>query len=110
MSVQTSRRGVVAAALALACLGARPSRAEEVKVQIDNFTFNPEVLTVKAGTAVTFDNEDDIPHTVVATDKSFRSKPLDTGDTYTFTFAVPGEFDYFCSLHPHMKAKVIVTQ
>ena len=101
--------GRAAGALALACL-ACPALAGEAKVKIDNFTFDPEILTIAAGTIVTFDNEDDIPHTIVAVDKSFRSKALDTGDTFTFTFFTPGEFDYFCGLHPHMKAKIVVTR
>ena len=47
-------------------------------------------------------------HTVVAVDKSFRSKALDTDDSYEFTFMTVGDFDYFCGLHPHMKAKIVV--
>ena len=77
-------------------------------VKIDNFTFGPEQLTVKVGTTVTWINEDDIPHTVVASNKTFRSKALDTDDKYSFTFTAPGSYEYFCSLHPHMKAMVTV--
>jgi plastocyanin len=77
-------------------------------VHIANFTFSPANLAVKPGTTVTWVNDDDIPHTVVADDKSFRSKVLDTGDRFSFTFAKPGQFGYFCSLHPHMTAKVVV--
>jgi plastocyanin len=77
-------------------------------VHIANFTFQQPVLTVKAGTAVIFVNDDDIPHAVVADDKSFKSKVLDTGDRFTVNFAKPGQFGYFCSLHPHMTGKVIV--
>ena len=78
-----------------------------VEVRIANFFQRPTV-TVKPGTTVVWINDDDIPHTVVAIGKSFRSKVLDTGDRFSFTFAKPGEFDYFCSLHPHMTGKVIV--
>jgi plastocyanin len=53
-------------------------------------------------------NDDDIPHTVVAKNLSFRSKVLDTGDRFSFTFAKPGQFAYFCSLHPHMTATIVV--
>jgi plastocyanin len=45
---------------------------------------------------------------VVSQSKLFRSKTLDTEDRYTFTFEAPGEYPYFCSLHPHMTGKVIV--
>ncbi|MET3666336.1 cupredoxin family copper-binding protein [Caulobacter sp. 1776] len=77
-------------------------------VRIDNFTFGPTVLTVGVGTTVTWVNQDDIPHTVVANDKSFKSKVLDTDERFSFTFTKPGEFGYFCSLHPHMIGKVVV--
>jgi plastocyanin len=87
---------------------AADATAGTAAVKIDNFTFNPPVLTIKAGTTVTFTNNDDIPHTVVAKDKTFRSKTLDTDDAYTFTFTTPGSFGYFCSLHPHMTGTIVV--
>jgi len=77
-------------------------------VQIGNFTFKNPVLMVKPGTTVTWTNADDIPHTVVSKDGVFKSKVLDTGDHFSFTFAKPGQFGYFCSLHPHMTGSVIV--
>ncbi len=64
------------------------------------------MLTVKVGQTVTWTNDDDIPHTVVATDKSFKSKVLDTGESFSFTFTKAGLVPYFCSLHPHMTGKV----
>jgi plastocyanin len=89
-------------------LSIRPVVAADAIVKIDNFTFDPPRLTVKAGTSVTWYNEDDIPHTVVASGKSFRSKTLDTDDKYTFTFMTPGAYEYFCSLHPHMTGTIVV--
>jgi plastocyanin len=87
---------------------AQPAPAAAI-VKIDNFTFGPQTLTVSPGTTVTWINQDDIPHTVVAVDgKSFRSKVLDTGDRFSFTFARPGRFGYFCSIHPHMTGTVLV--
>lgn len=77
-------------------------------VQIDNFTFKAPVLTVKPGTTVTWTNRDDIPHTVVSKDGVFKSKVLDTGDHFSFTFAKAGQFGYYCSLHPHMTGTVVV--
>lgn len=105
-----------AVALALfsvaAVVGASPVAAATAPaaptVKIDNFTFGPTTLTVTVGTTVTWVNQDDIPHTVVADDKSFRSKVLDTDQRFSFTFTKPGEFGYFCSLHPHMVGKVMV--
>lgn len=78
-------------------------------VRIDNFTFSPAMLSVKVGTTITWTNGDDIPHTVVASDKSFKSKVLDTGDQFSFTVTKPGTIGYFCSLHPHMTGKIVVT-
>jgi plastocyanin len=83
------------------------ARADETKVTIDNFTFNPQRLTVKAGTTVTWTNQDDIPHTIV-NPPVFRSKPLDTEQSYSFTFTTPGTYTYFCSLHPHMTGTIVV--
>jgi plastocyanin len=78
-------------------------------INIDNFTFAPATLVIPAGTTITWVNRDDVPHTAVADDhKTFRSKPLDTDDKYSFTFATPGTYPYFCSIHPHMTAKIIV--
>ncbi len=77
-------------------------------VHIGNFTFNQPALTVRPGTTVTWVNDDDIPHTVVEKGLAFKSKVLDTGDRFTFTFAKAGQFSYFCSLHPHMTGKVTV--
>jgi plastocyanin len=77
-------------------------------VTIDNFTFGPKELTVPVGTTVKWVNHDDIPHTVANKDKLFRSKALDTDDSYSFTFASAGTFDYFCGLHPYMVGKIIV--
>ena len=77
-------------------------------VTIGNFTFKTPVVTVKAGTTVTWTNGDDIPHTVVSKDGVFKSKVLDTGDRFSFTFAKAGQFGYFCSLHPHMTGTIIV--
>ena len=77
-------------------------------VRIENFTFKEPTVTVKPGTTVTWTNGDDIPHTVVSKDGMFKSKVLDTGDRFSFTFAKPGQFGYFCSLHPHMTGTIVV--
>ena len=113
LSTTITRRRLIGAALPAAALAAAgvtvsPARADEATVKIDNFTFEPEKLTVNAGTTVTWVNEDDIPHTVAATDRSFKSKALDTDDKFSFTFTTSGSYEYFCSLHPHMKATITV--
>ena len=78
------------------------------QVMIENFSFAPATITVKAGTKVTWVNHDDVPHTVDENDKRFRSGTLDTDDQYSFTFTSPGTFNYFCALHPKMTGQVIV--
>ena len=98
--------GLLAAALLLGRVG--PTFADEATVSIDNFAFTPDVLTVKAGTTVTFVNHDDIPHLVVASDGKYRSKALDTNDKFSIAFDKAGDYAYFCGLHPHMKGKIVV--
>lgn len=79
-----------------------------ISITIDNFSFTPKEITVSKGTTVTWINHDDVPHTVVSTDKKFRSKALDTDDKFSFTFSDSGAYGYFCSVHPVMIGKVIV--
>nr|WP_253869828.1 cupredoxin family copper-binding protein [Mycobacterium sp. 1164966.3] len=79
------------------------------QVNIDDFAFVPLTLTVAAGTTVTWTNHDEEPHTVAASDGSFRSPGMGTGGTFSHTFAAPGKFDYICSIHPMMHGTVVVT-
>ncbi len=79
------------------------------EVTIDNFSFRPQTLVVRAGTAVTWVNRDDVPHTVLSRDKKTLASPaLDTDAKFSYTFTVPGTNDYYCSIHPHMKGRIIV--
>ena len=98
----------VACLLAAIVLLSGAVRAQDATAKIDNFTFVPARLTVKAGTTVTWRNEDDIPHTVTSAARLFRSKALDTDDSFSFTFTEPGIYEYFCSLHPRMTATIVV--
>ncbi len=84
------------------------SRDQRAAVTIDNFSFAPQTLTVKAGTTVTWTNRDDMPHTVVSTARAFASEALDTDQAFTHTFAEAGTYDYFCSIHPRMTGRVVV--
>jgi plastocyanin len=78
------------------------------EVVIDNFSFKPALLSVKAGTKVTWVNHDDEPHTATDDDKRFNSKTLDTNDQFSFTFTEPGTYNYFCALHPKMRGQIVV--
>ena len=93
---------------AMLAFGAVAAQDATNVVTIDNFTFTPPELTVAVGTTVKWVNHDDIPHLVVNKDKAFRSTALDTDDSFSYTFASAGTFDYFCGLHPHMVGKIIV--
>jgi len=98
---------LIAAVAASAGFAADDKAGTEVK--IDNFAFSPAVITVPAGTTIRWTNRDDIPHTVVSDDHTtFKSKPLDTDEQFTYTFAKPGTYSYFCSIHPKMTGKVVV--
>jgi amicyanin len=98
----------VAGVAAFLLMAATPVLAADATVvKIGNFTFGPQEVKIKAGTTITWTNEDDIPHTVVSPN-NFRSKALDTDGTYSFTFTTPGTYKYFCSLHPHMTGTIVV--
>ncbi|WGR91302.1 cupredoxin family copper-binding protein [Bradyrhizobium sp. ISRA443] len=102
-----NRRDFGIAVVATMLLPVSAARADDVAVHIDNFVFQPAQLDVKVGTTVTWTNRDDISHTVVCAGK-FRSKPMDTDGTFSFTFTEAGEYKYFCSLHPHMTGSIKV--
>jgi amicyanin len=105
-----SRRAffLVASFLGAAHILAGAAFAENPMVKIDEFAFSPPSLTVKAGMAVTWLNKDDIPHTVASKTRVFKSKALDTNDSFSFTFNEAGSYEYFCSLHPHMTGTIVV--
>jgi plastocyanin len=111
-TIASKIRAVTALAVAVlavtAAFPAAPARAAETEVKIDNFVFTPQRVVVKAGTTVTWVNEDDIPHTVASSAKLFKSNALDTNDKFSFTFTTPGAYEYFCSLHPHMTGTIVV--
>jgi len=87
-----------------------PVWAQDVNIGIREFMFEPKDLTVAVGTKVTWVNDDQIPHTVAETHKVFRSGALDTNDSFSWVFNTPGEYDYFCALHPQMIGKIVVSQ
>lgn len=78
------------------------------EVKIDNFSFGPESLTVPLNSTVTWVNKDDVPHVIASNDGLFKSKALDTDDKYSYTFAKPGTYSYYCSIHPKMVGKIVV--
>src|SRR5258708_31056136 len=87
--------------VAAATFAARSAPATDAEVDIDQFTFLPQRITVKAGATVTWINEDDVPHTVASSSKVFKSKALDTAGKISFPFTTPRPPQKFFSFHPH---------
>ena len=125
-----TRRALAAAAGVLLALGAAGAFAEqqavqqqpaaqqaapqqvaatnEAEISIQSFQFVPAILTVKAGTAVTWINHDEEPHNVVSPERVFRSKAIDGGEKFTVVLDKPGTYNYLCAVHPHMRGKIVV--
>ena len=96
-------------ALLLAGPASAPAQMDTARVEIQAHGFSAPTLTVKPGTTVTWTNRDDDAHTVTSVANRFRSPGLDTGEKFSYTFTRPGTYEYFCSLHPLMTGKVVVT-
>jgi plastocyanin len=77
-------------------------------VLIKDFKYQPSNLTVKVGDTIEWKNADIVPHTVTAVDRSFDSAAIGTGRSWKSIFRTAGDFNYFCTLHPNMRAKLIV--
>jgi plastocyanin len=118
-----ARRALAAAAGVLLALGAAGGLAQqpaseqpaqqqaatnEAEISIKAFQFVPAILTVKAGTAVTWVNHDEEPHNVVSLERVFRSKAIDGGEKFTAVLDKPGTYNYLCAVHPHMRGKIVV--
>jgi len=79
-------------------------------VGIENFRFVPAEVTVPVGAVVRWVNKDDVPRTVTAkgSEPAFDSKALDTDEAFSFEFKRAGIYTYYCKVHPHMTAKIVV--
>ena len=78
-------------------------------IEIKDFAFNPQTLTVKSGETITWINRDEEPHTIVSVGKKFqKSSALDTDQKFTITAGAPGTYEYFCSVHPKMTGTIVV--
>lgn len=75
-----------------------------------NNSYSPNPSEVKVGEVVTWVNEDSAAHTATSTDGTFDSDILRRGQTYNYTFDSVGEYSYFCTLHPDMVGRVVVTE
>lgn len=79
-------------------------------VDIKEFAFGPQSITVKVGATVTWTNDDQDPHTVTSQSGNgpLKSQTLNNGDTFKYTFTKAGTFDYLCTIHPFMTGSVVV--
>jgi plastocyanin len=98
------RRGLFALGLALA---AAPAWCATHTVTIEGMQFSPASLTVKRGDEVVWVNQDFVPHTATAA-KAFDSDNLPAGQSWRMTASKAGRYDYVCTLHPTMKATLVV--
>ena len=111
----TSRRRLIrrtltlipAAMIALLLCAAAVSAAQ-VNVTMANFAFDAANITVKVGDTVTWTNKDTAPHNATADDGSFKTPDIATGQSASITFTKAGTFTYICTIHPRMKASVVV--
>ena len=102
-------RGLIGAGvLTIALVAGDAAGASSVAVDIKDFAFVPAVITVRAGTTVTWTNDDEEPHTVTSAQGAFASSGLAYHEEFAQTFGTPGRYEYVCALHPHMKATVVV--
>ena len=84
------------------------AKAPAMEVEVDNFTFSPETLTVPVNSAVTWVNKDDIPHVIASNDGLFKSKALDVDQKFSYSFTKAGAYPYYCTIHPKMVGKIVV--
>src|SRR3989442_13107633 len=94
-----------------ALAGEMKDTTNEIKIEIKDFAFNPQIITVRSGEKITWINRDEEPHTIVSVEKQFKtSTALDTDQEFTITAGAPGTYTYFCSVHPKMTGTIVVVK
>jgi plastocyanin len=123
MTTLTRRNKTIALLCAISCLNlsafalagdmkdADSTSSKQNTIEIKDFAFNPQTITVKSGRTITWINRDEEPHTVVSVEKQFKkSSALDTDQSFTITAGAPGTYTYFCSVHPKMTGTIVVVK
>jgi plastocyanin len=123
MTALTPKNRTIALLCAISCLNlsafalagdmkdADSTSSKQNTIEIKDFAFNPQTITVKSGQTITWINRDEEPHTVVSVEKQFKkSSALDTDQTFTITTGAPGTYTYFCSVHPKMTGTIVVVK
>ena len=105
-------RVVLAALVAMAgvLLPTAPAQAAAQAVMMEGYAYSPSTLTVRVGDTVTWTNHDQAPHDVVTTSApvAIRSSMLSHGQSWSYTFTTAGTYSYYCSVHPDMRAQIVV--
>lgn len=81
-----------------------------MEVEIEDFAYIADMLTIKVGTTVTWTNKDAARHTVSSDTGIFESGLFGKGESFSYTFTEVGVFPYHCAPHPYMKGTITVTQ
>ena len=123
MTALTPKNKTIALLCAIGCLNlsafalagdmkdADSTSSKQNTIEIKDFAFNPQTITVKSGQTITWINRDEEPHTIVSVEKQFKkSSALDTDQTFTITTGAPGTYTYFCSVHPKMTGTIVVVK
>jgi plastocyanin len=123
MATLTPKNKTIALLCAISCLNlsavalagdmkdADSTSSKQNTIEIKDFAFNPQTITVKSGQTITWINRDEEPHTVVSVEKQFKkSSALDTDQSFTITAGAPGSYTYFCSVHPKMTGTIVVVK
>jgi len=79
-----------------------------VTVEIAKYDFSPRDLTVKAGATVAWLNRDGVPHDATEAEESWTTSTLKQGESRAIEFGSPGRYEYFCTIHPAMRARIVV--
>jgi plastocyanin len=80
------------------------------KVEIEDFAYEPDPVTIEEGGKVIWINRDSEPHTATAEDGSFDTGTLEEGKLKSESFNEPGAYAYVCTIHPEMKGAVEVVE
>ena len=100
--------GMLSQATALLSVAPTPPANQTTTLDIVNFSFVPDPVTVNAAARLTWTNKDGPTHTVTADDNSFLSGRLPTGESFSQMLKTPGTYNYHCSIHPSMHGTIIV--
>lgn len=108
MNLNFIRVGIVILVIAVISISGCTQVKQTNTIIIQNSTFKPDPMNVKAGEMVRWTNHDNVPHKIISDTGYFESPNLNNGDTFTYTFGKKGEFNYHDGLNSSIRGKVIV--